>query len=169
MLSYLELIFCRRGPLPMTAFIFPWGARCGEQVLCTGKRQCLFQQSHSAPVRQHWVQLRMAHFGMASTTDPACQPCPSRLWCVWGCTAGSLWSPAQRGKDDVLQQAPGFHGLFGCWLSVSRASQGKRKMHQFHVDSSQKMNFPPLSLEEWNASVMTNRALLLLHWRWGCS
>lgn len=102
------------------------------------------------------------------------------------CSSGWLilgWSPAQtlpassapagsRVREDA-QQASSDHLLrgerlmccsklqdfmasLGSGYQFQGPSKGKWKMHQFHVDSGQKINFPTLSLEEWNASVRKN-------------
>lgn len=49
-----------------------------------------------------------------------------RLQTTQKCTVCAVRSLALKWKTDVLQQTQEFHGLFGCWLSVSGAfSRGK--------------------------------------------
>lgn len=133
----------------MTLLIFPWEhgveSRCSAQgrgSACVSKAALLLQQ--------HWVQFRMAHFGMASTPG---LPASSVLW---GCPAGSTCSG---GKGWCAAASPRISWPLAGGYQFQGPSQGKQKMHQFHVDSGQRMDFPDLSLEEWNPSVMKNRAI----------
>lgn len=95
----------------MTVLIFPWGARCGEQVLCTGKRQCLRQQGCSAPP----TALSAAQDGPfwdGLHPRPACQLCPVRMPSRFPgitCSGGKGCSK----PEDFMAS--------GWWLSVSRA------------------------------------------------
>lgn len=70
-------------------------------------------------------------------------------------------APAACHACEDAQQAPSGHSLRGerpkccsklegfvACLGGGYQLQGKQKMHQFHVDSGHKMNFPTLSLEE---------------------
>lgn len=95
----------------MTVLIFPWGARCGEQVLCAGKRQCLCQQGCSAPP----TALSAAQDGPfwdGLHPRPACQLCPVRMPSRLHLLRGERLMCCSKPEDFMAS---------GWWLSASSA------------------------------------------------
>lgn len=113
-------------------FIFSWGAWYGEQVLFTGKRwrakhsnacfsKATLLLSDRAECSSGWAILGCLHLRSSLPALP--------LSCVWGCTAGSLWSLLRGERLMCCSNLQDFMASLCGGYQFQGPSQGKREMH----------------------------------------